>query len=123
MRKLRWYDWVGGLALWSGATFAAAVHLESSGMPDELALTFPLVIWGVGVVGARVWWLRRAPEDTGAALPRREGLTTGEMTAQRLADMEARIYELEERLELSERLLMEATLQPRLPRVREETPV
>jgi len=57
------------------------------------------------------------------ARPVAEGLTTGEMTAQRLADMEARIYELEERLELAERLLAEARERPRLERVREDTPV
>lgn len=122
MRRPRWYDWLGGLAVWTGTTFAATVLLMEAGVDDEVALSFFFGSWAVGVVAARVWWLRRPPQDLEAP-PRRDGLTTGEMTAQRLAEMEARIFELEERLELSERLLMEATRQPRLPQAREETPV
>jgi hypothetical protein len=121
MRRLLWYDWVGGLALWSGATFAATVLLESSGVPDEVAVTFFFVSWAAGVVAARLWWLRRAPQDPEPP-PRRDGLTTGEMTAQRLAEMEARIYELEERLELAERLLVRVGERPALPGVHADSP-
>ncbi len=121
MRRLRWYDWLGGLALWTGATFAATVLLMEAGVADEAALSFFFGSWAVGVVGARVWWLRRAPQDLEAP-PRRDGLTTGEMTAQRLAEMEARIYELEERLELAERLLARAEGRPALPLAHEDTP-
>jgi hypothetical protein len=121
MRKLRWYDWLGGLALWTGATFAATVLLMEAGVDDEPALAFFFASWAVGVVGARVWWLRRAPQDLEAP-SRRDGLTTGEMTAQRLAEMEARIYELEERLELAERLLVRAGERPALPGVHADSP-
>jgi hypothetical protein len=122
MRRFRWYDWVGGLALWTGATFAATVLLMEAGVQDEVALSFFFGSWAVGVVAARIWWLRRSHQDPEAP-PRRDGLTTGEMTAQRLAEMEARIYELEERLELAERLLVRAGERPALPRVPEDTPV
>lgn len=120
MRKLRWYDWLGGLALWTGATFMLGVVLDESGADEEATIIAAFGLWSLGVVAARVWWLRRAgtAEDSSP----RVGLSTGEMTAQRLADMEARIYELEERLELAERLLAQSEARVRLPLVREDTP-
>ena len=62
------------------------------------------------------------PADADETTVPRVGLSTGEMTAQRLADMEARIYEPEERLELAERLLARAGERPAFPVHREETP-
>jgi hypothetical protein len=86
---------------------------------DETVAT--LGAWGLflGGIGLRVamrrWpLLNETPPD---------GITTGEMTAQRLEAMEARIFELQERLELTERLLAEARERPRLSQARERTPV
>jgi len=105
MRKPRWYDWVGGAGIWTLLSFGVAVSFDSAGAPDEMVVSAFLTLTLGGLVAARVWWLRRP--ETGGQEEKRDGLTTGEMTAQRLAEMEARIYELEERLELTERLLGE----------------
>ena len=122
MRKPTPLDWIGAVALWAGASSVLAIFLHdgmSVGEPPALLAGFSAFFGGVAL--ARWRWLRRPVEDTDGVA--RVGLSTGEMTAQRLAEMEARIYELEERLELTERLLMEARERPRLPLVREETPV
>lgn len=121
MRKLRWYDWLGGLTLWTAASFMVGVFMDETGAPEEGTIIVAAGLWSLGIVAARVWWLRRA--GPGEDSSPRVGLSTGEMTAQRLADMEARVYELEERLELAERLLAQARERPRLPFVREDTPV
>ena len=114
-------DWLGAGVIWTGATWFLGLVLARSGGPPEVVIPIVLGTWSVGIAGVRVWWLRRL--GPGQDSSPRVGLSTGEMTAQRLADMEARIYELEERLELSERLLEQARAQPRLPVIREDTPV
>jgi hypothetical protein len=89
------------------------IGLMESGAPEDVVVPMFLTLWTGGVVGARIWWLRRkgkSSESDGV----RNGLTTGEMTAQRLELMEQRIYELEERLELSERMLLQVTERQRL---------
>ncbi|MCL4864948.1 MAG: hypothetical protein KJZ47_03575 [Gemmatimonadales bacterium] len=121
MRNLRWYDWLGGLAIWTAASFLVGVVMDETGAPEEGTIIVAFGLWSLGIVAARVWWLKRAGADEDSSP--RVGLSTGEMTAQRLADMEARVYELEERLELAERLLAEARERPRIPRIREDTPV
>jgi len=104
MRKLTIWDWLGGTAIWSAVSFGLAVWVDAAGAPEEATVMIGFGAFLAGVVGARIWALRQPTEavEPGA---RRPGLTTGEMTAQRLAEMEARVYELEERLELAERLL------------------
>lgn len=122
MRRPTTLDWLGAAALWAGASgaFSAYLHLGTQ-MPDDISAAIGFGLFFAGVGAGRLWWLRRADPNP-EVLPR-VGMSTGEMTAQRLAEMEARIYELEERLELSERLLMEATREPRRSHVREVTPV
>lgn len=114
MAKPRWYDWLGAFAAWTTACVGFGVVLsEGMGAPEEFALTAFMVTWVGGVAAARVWWLRRGGEEGRAGRP--DGLTTGEMMAQRMELMEQRIYELEERLELTERMLLQATERQRLP--------
>lgn len=103
MRRLTIWDWLGGTAVWSAVSFGVAVMLDSARAPEEVTVMVGMGVFLGGLVGARIWALRRPVEEPGT--PVRNGLTTGEMTAQRLAEMEARVYELEERLELAERLL------------------
>lgn len=122
MRKPTGYDWLGAIALWAGAAgaFGAYLHL-GTGMHEEVAtgIGFGIFFGGLGL--GRFWWLRRAdPEPEALA---RVGLSTGEMTAQRLAEMEARLYELEERLELNERLLASAGIRGHAMLERDRTPV
>lgn len=122
MRKPTGYDWLGAAALWAGASGVLGVFLHLGWQfPEEQAVLAGFSTFFAGIGLARWRWLRRPVED-GEVVPR-VGLSTGEMTAQRLAEMEARIYELEERLELAERLLARAEGRPALPRVREDTPV
>lgn len=112
---------MGAGILWTTACFLLGWGLDALGLPDESVVISALGSWSLGLATARIWWLRRGGAEENA--PARVGLSTGEMTAQRLADMEARIYELEERLELSERLLAQSLERPRLPYLREDTPV
>lgn len=114
MRKPQWYDWAGGLAVWSIANLGMMIGVEVNGAPKEVAIPMFLALWTGGVVAARVWWLRRTGHEAEPGQDR-DGLTTGEMTAQRLELMEQRIFELEERLELSERMLLQAQSRERLP--------
>lgn len=111
MRNLRWYDWLGGLTLWTGAAFLLGVALDETGAPEEGTIIAAFGLWSLGIVAARVWWLRRSGADEGD--PPRVGLSTGEMTAQRLELMEQRVLELEERLDLAERLLVQAEARER----------
>lgn len=114
MSKPQWYDWVGGLILWSIANLGVMIGMVSNGAPEDVVIPMFLTAWTGGVVGARVWWLRRKGREP-ASDPERDGLTTGEMTAQRLELMEQRIFELEERLELSERMVAQVHEWQRLP--------
>lgn len=41
--------------------------------------------------------------------PKRDGLSTGEMAAERIGTLEARVVELEERLDFAERLLAQGS--------------
>jgi hypothetical protein len=90
-------------------TICAAIMLaESVGRHDDVAV--PLVFGTSAIVFA----IRRK-----LALRRQPGLSTGEVEAERLADIEARVAdleqvhyrmaELEERLDFSERLLAQQT--------------
>lgn len=114
MAKAQWYDWLGGLAVWSIANLGMMIGMAENGAPEEVVIPMFLTLWTGGVAGARVWWLRRSGRSATDA-PERDGLTTGEMTAQRLELMEQRIYELEERLELSERMLLQVQSREQLP--------
>lgn len=114
MAKPQWYDWLGGLVVWSIANLGMMIGMAENGAPEEVVIPMFLTLWTGGVVGARVWWLRRKGREA-TSDQERDGLTTGEMTAQRLELMEQRIYELEERLELSERMLLQAQSRERLP--------
>jgi len=108
-------DWLGATVIWSFVSIASGVILsEGMGAPEELGVMLCFGMLFSGVVGARLWWLRR-PVDPAAEVAGRVGLTTDEMAAQRLAEMESRIYELEERVELTERLLARAEGRPALP--------
>lgn len=104
----RWVDWLLGVAL----TASAAGFLVGTGLEPEIALPGTLGI-ALAVSMARRAWRRR--RDGEGALP------PGELE-DRLAILDARIrelegiahqvYELEERLEFSERLLLERSQQP-----------
>jgi len=102
------FDWPGHLLglLAAGAVgwfFEATNAFPGSGDANWAA---PLAIYLLGATGLHV--IRRLRSGGGA----RSGLTTGEMHAERLGEVEAqleathaRITELEERLEFAERLL------------------
>jgi len=121
MPKATRWDFLGAGILWTAASFLVGMVIDASGAPGEIVVIMGLGTWSVGLAAARVWWLRRGGSDDDTSP--RVGLSTGEMAAQRLADMEARVYELEERLELTERLLAQTRERPRIPLVREDTPV
>jgi len=90
------------------ATFAAQMVMESGGpIVIGQGVVAAMAMVAVGGASAALWaWRKR----------RSSGLTTGQMLAQRLAEVErresevdavhARLAELEERLDFSERLLM-----------------
>lgn len=123
MRRPTTLDWLGATAVWGFASIAAGIFMvEGVGTHPEVGVMVCLGVFLSGIVAARLWVLRRPVESSETTVPR-VGLTTAEMTAQRLADMEARIYELEERLELAERLLARAEARPALPLHRDVTPV
>lgn len=103
MRRITRWDWLGAITLWFGASFGVGAMLDVAGAPEQGVVAIASSMFFGGLVAARIWWLRRGDDPSAP----RDGLTTGEMTAQRLAEMEARIYELEERLALAERLLAE----------------
>jgi hypothetical protein len=100
--------WAVGLHVF--VTICAAVALgEASGPDDDVVI--PLVFAGSAVLFE--WRRRKALREQGPV-----GLTSGEVAAHRLADVEdrmaeldllqARIMELEERVDFSERLLARA---------------
>lgn len=104
------------------AAFAAQVVMESGGplvIPQGIVAAMTMVIVGGASAALWAWRKRRSP-----------GLTTGQMLAERLAEVErresevdavhARLEELEERLDFSERLLMKHESQES---ARENTPV
>lgn len=113
-------DWLAAVVGW-GALCAVGAAVAMRGLlVDEAIAT--VGGWGVFLGGLALrGWMRHRPISLFAEQPD-AGLTTGEMTAERLEAMEARIHELEERLELTERLLAEARDRPRIP-ARERTPV
>jgi hypothetical protein len=112
MREPRWYDWLGATVIWGMvSTFTGVFLHEGLGAPEEIGVMAVFGLFVGGLAGARIWWLRRGGQD--AKGEDRDGLTTGEMTAQRLELMEQRIYELEERLELAERMLLQAQARER----------
>jgi len=115
------FDWIGAAALWGLASgvLGVVVHL-GWGFHEEIGVLTGFSSFFAGIGLARWRWLRRPAETDEPTVPR-VGLSTGEMTAQRLADMEARIYELEERLDLAERLLAGAADRRAVARHREET--
>lgn len=112
MRDPTPWDWIAAVGLWSIGAFAAMVGLVETGAPEEVIIPLAFGGWALGLVGARIWWLRRTPPEN-PSLPK-IGMTTDEMTAQRLAEMESRIFELEERLELTERILAANSERPML---------
>ena len=104
------------------AAFAAQVVMESGGpivIPQGVVAAMTMVVVGGASAALWSWRKRRSP-----------GLTTGQMLAERLAEVErreaevdavhARLEELEERLDFSERLLMK---HESLESARENTPV
>lgn len=112
MTRPRWFDWIGAALVWAGVSSLVAWSMDAGGAPREAVAILGLGIFTAGVATARILWLRsgRGPAPDGEP---RDGLTTGEMTAQRLGLMEQRIYELEERLELAERMLLQSQARER----------
>ena len=113
MRKPTVLDWLGATVIWGFVSIASGVILsEGMGAPEELGVMLTFGMFFTGVVGARLWWLRR-PEDPHA------GLTTGEAQLARLEELEMRMLDmesvhqrlsdLEDRLDFSERLLASAS--------------
>lgn len=109
MREPKWYDWLGATAIWGlVATFTGVFLSEGLGAPEEFGVMTFMAMFVGGVAGARIWWLRRPASET-------EGLTTGEVQLTRIEELEARVAdletsharlaELEDRLDFSERLL------------------
>lgn len=109
MRRPTPLDWVGATVILGLVSWVTAVIFHDAlGVPDPVAITAGMGVFITGVVGGRLWSLRR-PENA------QVGLTTGgaqltrlEEVEARLAEMEAlqyRVAELEERLDFSERLL------------------
>lgn len=116
MKHPWWNDALGGMfaaLVWG----SAVVLLHGAGLHDELAFGIPSVV--VGVIGW-VWWAvarvnkKRVPDVA-------SDLTSGEVEALRSRNEEvelllARIAELEERVEFSERLLARQKDERPLPR-------
>lgn len=108
MRKPTTLDWLGATVIWSFVSIASGVILsEGMGAPEELGVMLCFGMFFSGVVGARLWWLRR-PEPEPAP---RHGLTTGEVQGEvfaELEDLRNRVMELEERADFAERLMLRA---------------
>lgn len=107
-RRILGIDWVeAGIHVF--VTVCAGIVLSEAGGPSNEDMTLAMVFAGSAIVfGFR----RRRAIRRGEQL---EGLTSGEMAAERIADLEARVAdleaaqgrlaELEERMDFSERLL------------------
>ena len=114
-------DWVD-VAIQAFVTICVAVFLTEGTHADE-DVALPLVFGASVMVFAvrRSFALKR--------LAASEGLTTGEMAAERIADLEARVAELEiaqtrvaeleERMDFSERLLTQQSNESRISDSRE----
>lgn len=114
MRRPTALDWLGATVIWGVSSVVFGVFLsEGIGFDEEVGVIACLGMFMSGIVAARLWVLRQ-PEREPNSL-RRSGLTTGEATLDRLDELElrlsdvetlhARIADLEERLDFSERLL------------------
>jgi hypothetical protein len=108
VRRVLGIDWVE-TAIHVVVTVCAGVVLSEAAGPSNEDMTLAMVFAGSAVVfGFR---RRRALRQSDAP----EGLTSGEMAAERIADLEARVAdleaaqgrlaELEERMDFSERLV------------------
>lgn len=103
MSRAKWDHAVGGAFATLGAV-SVAVLLNAAGAPTELAIAIPGA--AVGVIGWIWWGVARANRRPDRA----PGLDSGEVEALRLRMedldlLQARVAELEERVEFSERLL------------------
>lgn len=109
-------DWLD-VAIHAFVTICAGIGLvEGLGAPDEFALS---VVFGGSAIllGVRRHFALKKLAQT-------EGLSTGEMAAERIADLEARVAdlevgqarvaELEERMDFSERLLTQQSHESRV---------
>ena len=102
-----WYGHILGLLAVGAVGWFFDATRAFPGNPD-VSWAAPLAVYFVGA--AAVHFVRRMRRDSG-----RTGITTGEMNAERLAEVEsrldqletvqARVAELEERLDFAERLL------------------
>lgn len=109
MRKASGWDWLLGLTAWGFVSggIGAFLHLVAL-LPEELATVVGMGTFFGGVALARFRLLRRAN-------PGQVGLTTGEVQLARMEELEqrvaelegahARLAELEERMDFSERIL------------------
>ena len=118
MRNWRWYDWIIVTALWTTLSIVVGVVL-GEGVAEEVGV---LVGFGLGVGAPGYLYVRRLIRlARGEIAP---GLSTGQMEAERIADLEQRVAELEglatrmmeveERMDFTERLLA-TQKDPRLP--------
>lgn len=113
-----------GLDLWAigthvFVTIAVVVAFSSAVLGRNAEVGIPLILAGSAVLFE--WRRRRALRNDSAA-----GLTTGEVQLERVADLEARmadvevlharVAELEERLDFSERLLAQGREASSVPR-------
>lgn len=114
MRKPTALDWLGATVIWGISSIVVGVLLsEGIGFDEEVGVIATLGMFMSGIVVARLWVLRQ-PEGQPIRLPG-SGITTGEAALDRLDELElrlsdmemlhARIADLEERLDFSERLL------------------
>lgn len=119
MHNWRWYDWIVVTVAWGFLSILAGVFLAET-VAEEVGA---VVGFGLGFGGPAVLYARRL-----LRLARGEGepgLTTGQMQAERITELEQRIteleslssrlFDLEERVDFSERILATRPEAPRLP--------
>lgn len=119
MREPSHWDWLGATIGWGMASIFAGVFLsEGLGAPEEIGVMTTMTLFFGGAAWARIWWLRRPVSPS-------EGLTTGEAHLARQEELEmrvaelealhARVADLEDRLDFSERLLARSDHPANLP--------
>lgn len=117
MRKPTLLDWAVGLVAWGFVSGAIGTFLHMGlNLHEEVGVVFGFGTFFGGIALARFRLLRRAEPD-------QVGLTTGEVQLARIEELEmrvaelegshARLAELEERMDFSERIL--ARREPGLP--------
>ena len=119
MRNWRWYDWIILTAVWGVLSTVTGVIIAEGAGAEEVGV---LVGFGLGFGGPGYLYARRLIRLARGGAP--PGVTTGQMAAERIAELEQRVAELEdvqtrlldveERLDFTERVLA-ARKDPRLP--------